>query len=201
MERAVANTIRAAAPIDPEIVTNLRRLLEEVDPMLNARRVRFLEVKKTAEEDDIFPELLKIINQLTAKSSAFKIDLAHFEPLFQDELKKKYSGFKKLAEDEYETQNELLTAIDETNKAFVAFKKSNPGWDRREMALRNLHEAYARYKDVLIDLRSAIKVREKHSCLGHDQYARNADISLGGWPLTGQSLLFLLTLNIVLRFS
>ncbi|KAF9937896.1 pH-response regulator protein palA/rim20 [Modicella reniformis] len=157
VERAVANTTNAADPIDPDLVHDLEKLMEEVDPTLHARRIKFEEVKRIGEEDDIFPALLNITNNLTAKSSAVKIDVAHFEPHFQEELKKKYGGYKQLAVDEEKSQKEFLMAIDEMNKAFLAFKKSNSGWVRRDMALRSLHDAFVRYKKVLDDLRTALK--------------------------------------------
>jgi len=159
VERAVGSALKSAAPIDEEIVADLRKLVDEVDPILHAREIKLSDLKRTFEVDDIFPQLLKITNQLTAKSSAVKIDLAHFEPTFQEELRSKYGGFKQLAEDEETTQKELLEAIISMNRLFVACKKGNAGWDRREMALKNLHDGYQKYRKLLDDMRSAIKVQ------------------------------------------
>lgn len=85
-------------------------LLEEVDQMIKARRIKLEEIKRIADEDDIGPSLVAITNKLTATSSAVKIEPAHFEALFQEQLKK-YDGYKRLVKEETATQEDLLMAI------------------------------------------------------------------------------------------
>jgi len=85
-------------------------LLEEVDQIIKARRIKLEEIKRIADEDDIGPALVAITNKLTANSSAVKIEPAHFEALFQEQLKK-YDGYKRLVKEETATQEDLLFAI------------------------------------------------------------------------------------------
>lgn len=85
-------------------------LLEEVDQMIKARRIKLEEIKRIADEDDIGPALVSITNKLTANSSAIKIEPAHFEALFQEQLKK-YDGYKRLVKEETATQEDLMEAI------------------------------------------------------------------------------------------
>ncbi|KAG0100609.1 pH-response regulator protein palA/rim20 [Podila epicladia] len=110
VERAVPNSTSAPGSSDPEIVDDLKMLLEEVDQMIKARRIKLEEIKRIADEDDIGPSLVAITNKLTATSSAVKIEPAHFEALFQDQLKK-YDGYKRLVKEETATQEDLLMAI------------------------------------------------------------------------------------------
>ncbi|KAF9114815.1 pH-response regulator protein palA/rim20 [Mortierella sp. AM989] len=152
VERAVPNTINAPGSSDPEIVDDLKMLLEEVDQMIRARRIKLEEVRRMADEDDIGPALVAITNKLTANSSAVKIEPAHFEALFQEQLKK-YDGYKRLVKEETATQEDLLMAIQETNKAFVASRKSNAVVQQREKALQNLEAAYQKFKAILGNLK------------------------------------------------
>ncbi|KAF8984474.1 pH-response regulator protein palA/rim20 [Entomortierella lignicola] len=152
VERAVPNTTNAPGSSDPEIVDDLRMLLEEVDQMIRARRIKLEEVRRMADEDDIGPSLVAITNKLTANSSAVKIEPAHFEALFQEQLKK-YDGYKRLVKEETATQEDLLMAIQETNKAFVASRKSNAVIQQREKALQNLEETYQKFKAILGNLK------------------------------------------------
>ncbi|KAF9396360.1 pH-response regulator protein palA/rim20 [Podila verticillata] len=110
VERAVPNSTNAPGSSDPEIVDDLKMLLEEVDQMIKARRIKLEEIKRIADEDDIGPSLVAITNKLTATSSAVKIEPAHFEALFQEQLKK-YDGYKRLVKEETATQEDLLMAI------------------------------------------------------------------------------------------
>ncbi|KAF9926352.1 pH-response regulator protein palA/rim20 [Mortierella alpina] len=152
VERAVPNTTSAPGSSDPEIVDDLRMLLEEVDQMIKARRIKLEEIKRIADEDDIGPALVAITNKLTANSSAVKIEPAHFEALFQEQLKK-YDGYKRLVKEETATQEDLLMAIQETNKAFVASRRSNAAVHQREKALQNLEAAFQKYKAILANFK------------------------------------------------
>ncbi|KAF9171702.1 pH-response regulator protein palA/rim20 [Mortierella sp. AD010] len=137
---------------DPEIVDDLNMLLEEVDQMIRARRIKLEEVRRMADEDDIGPALVAITNKLTANSSAVKIEPAHFEALFQEQLKK-YDGYKRLVKEETATQEDLLMAIQENYKAFVASRKTNAAVQQREKALQNLEAAYQKFKAILGNLK------------------------------------------------
>ncbi|KAF9569935.1 pH-response regulator protein palA/rim20 [Mortierella alpina] len=152
VERAVPNTTHAPGSSDPEIVDDLKMLLEEVDQMIKARRIKLEEIKRIADEDDIGPALVAITNKLTANSSAVKIEPAHFEALFQEQLKK-YDGYKRLVKEETATQEDLLMAIQETNKAFVASRRSNAAVHQREKALQNLEAAFQKYKAILANFK------------------------------------------------
>ncbi|CAO3564907.1 unnamed protein product [Mortierella alpina] len=156
VERAVPNTTHAPGSSDPEIVDDLRMLLEEVDQMIKARRIKLEEIKRIADEDDIGPALVAITNKLTANSSAVKIEPAHFEALFQEQLRK-YDGYKKLVKEETATQEDLLMAIQETNKAFVASRRSNAAVHQREKALQNLEAAFQKYKAILANFKEGIQ--------------------------------------------
>ncbi|KAF9964276.1 pH-response regulator protein palA/rim20 [Mortierella alpina] len=156
VERAVPNTTHAPGSSDPEIVDDLRMLLEEVDQMIKARRIKLEEIKRIADEDDIGPALVAITNKLTANSSAVKIEPAHFEALFQEQLKK-YDGYKRLVKEETATQEDLLMAIQETNKAFVASRRSNAAVHQREKALQNLEAAFQKYKAILANFKEGIQ--------------------------------------------
>ncbi|KAK3837389.1 MAG: BRO1-like domain-containing protein [Linnemannia gamsii] len=152
VERAVPNTTTAPGSSDPEIVDDLKMLLEEVDQMIKARRIKLDEIKRIADEDDIGPALVSITNKLTANSSAVKIEPAHFEALFQEQLKK-YDGYKRLVKEETATQEDLMEAIQETNKAFVASRRSNAMVHQREKALQNLDAAFQKYKGILANFK------------------------------------------------
>ncbi|KAG0080018.1 pH-response regulator protein palA/rim20 [Linnemannia elongata] len=156
VERAVPNTTSAPGSSDPEIVDDLKMLLEEVDQMIKARRIKLEEIKRIADEDDIGPALVSITNKLTANSSAVKIEPAHFEALFQEQLKK-YDGYKRLVKGETATQDELMEAIQETNKAFVASRRSNAMVHQREKALQNLDAAFQKYKGILANFKEGIQ--------------------------------------------
>ncbi|KFH63495.1 hypothetical protein MVEG_10904 [Podila verticillata NRRL 6337] len=156
VERAVPNSTNAPGSSDPEIVDDLKMLLEEVDQMIKARRIKLEEIKRIADEDDIGPSLVAITNKLTATSSAVKIEPAHFEALFQEQLKK-YDGYKRLVKEETATQEDLLMAIQETNKAFVASRRSNAVVHQREMALQNLEAAYQKYKAILANFKEGLQ--------------------------------------------
>ncbi|KAF9913213.1 pH-response regulator protein palA/rim20 [Lobosporangium transversale] len=156
VERAVPNTINAPGSSDPEIVYDLKMLLEEADQMIKARRIKLDEVKRIADEDDIGPSLVAITNKLTANSSAVKIEPAHFEAHFQEQLKK-YDGYKALVKEETAAQEDLLMAIQEINKAFVASRKSSPVVHQREKALQNLEAAYQKYKAILLNLKEGMQ--------------------------------------------
>ncbi|GJJ71973.1 programmed cell death 6-interacting protein [Entomortierella parvispora] len=156
VERAVPNTTNAPGSSDPEIVYDLKMLLEEVDQIIKARRIKLEEIKRIADEDDIGPALVAITNKLTANSSAVKIEPAHFEALFQEQLKK-YDGYKRLVKEETATQEDLLFAIQETNKAFVASRRSNSVVHQREKALQNLDAAFQKYKAILGNFKEGIQ--------------------------------------------
>ncbi|KAG0342357.1 pH-response regulator protein palA/rim20 [Podila horticola] len=156
VEHAVPNSTNAPGSSDPEIVDDLKMLLEEVDQMIKARRIKLEEIKRIADEDDIGPSLVAITNKLTATSSAVKIEPAHFEALFQEQLKK-YDGYKRLVKEETATQEDLLMAIQETNKAFVASRRSNAIVHQREMALQNLEAAYQKYKAILANFKEGLQ--------------------------------------------
>jgi len=100
-------------------VEDLNVLLEEVDQMIKARRIKLEEIKRIADEDDIGPALVSITNKLTANSSAVKIEPAHFEALFQEQLKK-YDGYKRLVKEETATQKDLMEALEVINYPFFS---------------------------------------------------------------------------------
>ncbi|KAI7827435.1 BRO1-like domain-containing protein [Gamsiella multidivaricata] len=156
IERAVPSSTNAPGSSDPELVDDLKMLLEEVDQMIKARRIKLEEIKRIADDDDIGPALVAITNKLTANSSAMKIEPAHFEALFQEQLKK-YDGYKRLVKEETAAQEDLLMAIQETNKAFVASRKSNAIVHQREKALQNLEAAFQKYRAILANLKEGIQ--------------------------------------------
>ncbi|KAF9181542.1 pH-response regulator protein palA/rim20 [Haplosporangium sp. Z 767] len=156
VERAVPNTTNAPGSSDPEIVEDLKMLLEEVDQIIKARRIKLEEIKRIADEDDIGPALVAITNKLTANSSAVKIEPAHFEALFQEQLKK-YDGYKQMVKEETTTQEDLLMAIQETNKAFLASRRSNAVVHQREKALQNLDAAFQKYKAILANFKEGMQ--------------------------------------------
>ncbi|KAF9426909.1 pH-response regulator protein palA/rim20, partial [Podila epigama] len=156
VERAVPSSTNAPGSSDPEIVVDLKLLLEEAEGMIKGRRIKLEEVKRMADEDDIGPALVAITNKLTASSSAVKIEPAHFEALFQERLKK-YDGYKKLVREETVTQEHLLMALEETNKSFVASRRSNAVVHQREMALQNLESAFQKYKVILSNIQEGLQ--------------------------------------------
>ncbi|KAG0254085.1 pH-response regulator protein palA/rim20 [Actinomortierella ambigua] len=156
VERAVPNSTTSAGAVDPEIVSDLKMLLEEVDQMIKARRIKLEEIKRIADEDDIGPALVEITNKLTANSSAVKIEPAHFEAVFQEQLRK-YDGYKRLVKEETVAQDDLLAALQETNKAFVSGRRQNAVVQQREKALANLDTAYQKYKAIMANLREGMQ--------------------------------------------
>ncbi|KAF9973737.1 pH-response regulator protein palA/rim20 [Actinomortierella ambigua] len=156
VERAVPNSTTSAGAVDPEIVSDLKMLLEEVDQMIKARRIKLEEIKRIADEDDIGPALVEITNKLTANSSAVKIEPAHFEAVFQEQLRK-YDGYKRLVKEETVAQDDLLAALQETNKAFVSSRRQNVVVQQREKALANLDTAYQKYKAIMANLKEGMQ--------------------------------------------
>ncbi|KAF8923241.1 pH-response regulator protein palA/rim20 [Dissophora ornata] len=160
VERAVPSTTNAPGTFDPELVHLLQSLMEEGDGIIKARRIKMEEIKRLADEDDIGPALAAITNRLTANSSAVKIEPAHFEALFQEQLRK-YDGYKRMIREEKATQDDLLNAIQETNTLFLAPRKSSDVVRQREQALGSLEAAYQKYKAVQSNLNEGIKFYQR----------------------------------------
>ncbi|CAG8453324.1 9142_t:CDS:10 [Racocetra fulgida] len=81
---------------------------------IGERNKNIEEIKKVSNLDDIGPKLLKEAAKITANGTAIKIEPAHFEELFIEELKK-YDKYLELVQSETENQEKLLSNI-EVNK-------------------------------------------------------------------------------------
>lgn len=67
------------------LVRELRRMLEDLDDLIAARRRTLDDAKRAAEDDDIRPLVMEEQHAFSSKSSE-KIEAAHFEDLFQKQL-------------------------------------------------------------------------------------------------------------------
>ncbi|CAG8441901.1 126_t:CDS:10 [Dentiscutata heterogama] len=114
------------------------------------------EVKKISNLDDIGPKLLKEAAKITANGTAIKIEPAHFEELFIEEMKK-YDNFLVFVQRETENQEKLLNQIDGKYRELTEKRKramNNPG---RTETIEKFKMAYQKFREILLNLQEGIK--------------------------------------------
>ncbi|CAG8795111.1 17148_t:CDS:10, partial [Dentiscutata erythropus] len=134
----------------------LRNLVNEAHANIVERNKTIEEVKKISNLDDIGPKLQKEAAKITANGTAIKIEPAHFEELFIEEMKK-YDNYLVFVQRETENQEKLLNQIDgkyqelteKRNKAM-----NNPG---RTETLEKFKTAYQKFREILSNLQEGIK--------------------------------------------
>lgn len=91
------------------LVRQLRHMLEDLEDLIAARRRTVEDAKRTAQNDDIRPLVLRKTGEISS-SSGDKIETAMFEDLFQEELRK-YAFFKDTLSGNERKQVDLLNRI------------------------------------------------------------------------------------------
>lgn len=91
------------------LVRELRRMLEELDDLIAARRRAVEEARAAVRADNIRPLVMKQLGELQARSSE-KVEAAQFEHLFEKELQK-YSFYRDTLAGNERRQQELLQKI------------------------------------------------------------------------------------------
>ncbi|CAG8771595.1 1925_t:CDS:2, partial [Ambispora leptoticha] len=114
----IKKTIQSSFTFDASAQSNiknrnneLRNLINEAHANIGERNKNIEEIKKVSNLDDIGPKLLKEAAKITANGTAIKIEPAHFEELFIEELKK-YDKYLELVQSETENQEKLLSNIE-----------------------------------------------------------------------------------------
>ena len=91
------------------LVRELRRMLEDLDDLIAARRRTLDDAKRAAEDDDIRPLVMEEQHAFSSKSSE-KIEAAHFEDLFQKQLSN-YNFYRDTLAGNERRQTDLLHRI------------------------------------------------------------------------------------------
>ncbi|CAG8593435.1 9056_t:CDS:10, partial [Scutellospora calospora] len=135
-----------------EFDNKLRNLKNEAHANIGVRKKTEEEVKKVSNLDDIGPILLKEAAKITANGTAIKIEPAHFEELFDEELKK-YDKFKDFVKSETENQEKLLNHIQElTEERERSMKNSG-----RTESFEKFKTAHQKFREILTNLQEGIK--------------------------------------------
>ncbi|PWA02065.1 hypothetical protein BB558_001806 [Smittium angustum] len=144
-------------PHSRAVIDRLRQYLSEVEEMKKSRAEKIQDLSQRMASDDISSELVQEVDQIyfKAKSPFVKIELDHFESLFEDRLSV-YNEWKQYLSSEQEKQTELLDNLREANLAFISARRSNPFVSKRESALANLQTAIERFNDISKTLREGL---------------------------------------------
>ena len=152
-----------------EHARKLREILSNVNQLERARRQRIENLKEKARKDDISKLFLKTQKSpwLTsaAKDAAIlaetarlerdypmqKIEPAQFEELFEARLEE-YDDDRLMISDQKEEQEQLLSKLQEVNKAFVNARRGDNSTRERAQALQRLENAYLKYKEIISNL-------------------------------------------------
>ncbi|PWN45049.1 BRO1-domain-containing protein [Ceraceosorus guamensis] len=146
-------------------VRSLRKALEELDDVQDARATSIAEARARAKEDDIRPDIIKEAaalvggsngSQRLAWSSNTNIQPAAFEPIFEQRLER-YHKYVKELEAGATVQEQLLDRIAKANEAFIAARRTDAQIKRREGALQNLDLGFAKYKEITSNLEEGLR--------------------------------------------
>ncbi|RIB01840.1 BRO1-like domain-containing protein [Gigaspora rosea] len=135
----------------------LRNLINEAHANIGERNKTIEEIKKVSNLDDIGPKLLKEAAKITANGTAIKIEPAHFEELFIEELKK-YDKFLVFVQREVENQEKLLSHIQGKYQELAEKRKRAMNNSGRAETLEKYKTAYQKFKEILSNLQEGIKV-------------------------------------------
>ncbi|CAG8477414.1 9472_t:CDS:10, partial [Racocetra persica] len=134
----------------------LRNLINEAHANIGERNKTIEEIKKVSNLDDIGPKLLKEAAKITANGTAIKIEPAHFEELFSEELKK-YDKYLELVQRETENQEKLLSNIERKYQELTEERNRVMNTFGRSETLEKFNTAYQKFKEILSNLQEGIK--------------------------------------------
>ena len=80
-----------------------------------------------------------------------KIEAIQFEDLFEARLQR-YDDDRIMVSHQKETQEELISQLQEANRAFVNVRCGDNSTKEREQALQRLENAYLKYKEIASNL-------------------------------------------------
>ncbi|CAG8808105.1 36878_t:CDS:10, partial [Gigaspora margarita] len=134
----------------------LRNLINEAHAKIGERNKTIEEIKKVSNLDDIGPKLLKEAAKITANGTAIKIEPAHFEELFIEELKK-YDKFLAFMQREAENQEKLLNHIQGKYQELTEKRNKAMNNSGRAETLEKYKTAYQKFREILSNLQEGIK--------------------------------------------
>ena len=98
-------------PAQTALIRQLKRLMEKLDDMKTDRRRLIEDAKRATTRDDIRPAVMREAGRIaSAEPGTLKIEAAHFEPMFDQELRK-YQVFSQSMEMTSQEQDSLLDKI------------------------------------------------------------------------------------------
>lgn len=97
------------------------------------------------------PIILREAARLEREYPMQKIEPANFENLFEQRLQL-YEPDLELVSEERETQDNLVTKLQEANANFVAARRGDSSSKEREQALQKLENAYYKFKEIVSNL-------------------------------------------------
>ncbi|KAI7862434.1 BRO1-like domain-containing protein [Spinellus fusiger] len=137
-------------------INTLRRSLEDLSLVTEEQMQLVKEVQLIASSDDISHALLAKADQLTGGSPMIKMEPEQFGDVFEIELKKYTACTTRLQDSTVDHQQKTLI-LKTTYEHFTALTQNKPLVVKREKTMKNLEQAYVKFKEIRTNLVEGIK--------------------------------------------
>ncbi|CAG8461462.1 7083_t:CDS:10 [Funneliformis caledonium] len=153
LEERIPPEIQSESDVDVDgvqkIKDDLRALINQSFQIMKECETKIQEVKKAADLDDIAPILLKEAAKLTAASNtSIKLEPAHFEDLFNEQMKK-YDKFLLTCNKLSDIQDNLLASISEKFEEYNKRRRVASTNPRRTQFIQTLGNGYKCFINIL----------------------------------------------------
>lgn len=143
-------------------VRALRAELEALDDLIDCRTSICEEARAIARKHDVRPSVMREAGIIASGGSTgavapLVIEAAHFEPLFEEEMKP-YDKMRREMDASEEEQRRLLDVIVQRNNDFIGARKVDSDVLQREKSLQKLDLAYSRYREISSNLVEGLRV-------------------------------------------
>lgn len=142
-----------------DLLLELRAKLESFETELENRNHLYKQVESFAEQDDISQTLLVKASELTKGSLTVKLEPEQFSDEFGRHLAA-YDPFLSQLETFTASYHDLVQSVTGLHAHFSAIIANKTVLIKREKAISNLQNAFAKFKEIRINLVEGIKVRK-----------------------------------------
>lgn len=149
--------------INDENTRKLRGALEQLDDVVDDRRVIVQDVRSIVKRDNIRPKIIKVFQE----QKEDKVDMSVFDGLYESEMLK-YDQIYQEFESNSNNQESLLSTIRQLYNAFEKRKETDKGYIARQEKLQALDLAYYTYIEIKNNLSEGLQFYNDFSKLAHE---------------------------------
>ncbi|TIB74657.1 BRO1-domain-containing protein [Wallemia mellicola] len=149
--------------INDENTRKLRGALEQLDDVVDDRRVIVQDVRSIVKRDNIRPKIIKVFQE----QQEDKVDMGVFDGLYESEMLK-YDQIYQEFESNSNNQESLLSTIRQLYNAFEKRKETDKGYIARQEKLQALDLAYYTYIEIKNNLSEGLQFYNDFSKLAHE---------------------------------